>query len=220
MQSAENGFKKHHLIPFSKKIPGAVAASLTSRKEKCLASSPLCRKENIPIRVLSTSALKIMANNEILQKKKMKTQSAKMSQIAPFASFFFEKFLGEVPDPAPLQRDRSDVRLQPPSVVDLVCGSVTDNAMYIFNAILLKIQQSLSELKRLHLHSRLHHFVSFFQNFLGGGPPNPHRREGTPLPYPPHSALRDSRKPPRLRSGSATVMLYFSHWFLEILYIS
>ena len=84
MQSAENGFKKHHLIPFSPKIPGEVAASLTSREENCLASSPLCRKENIPFHVPSTSALKIMASNEILQKKKMNTQSAKMSQIAPW----------------------------------------------------------------------------------------------------------------------------------------
>ena len=35
MQLAENGFKKHQLIPFYKtKIPRAIAASLTSREEK------------------------------------------------------------------------------------------------------------------------------------------------------------------------------------------
>ena len=46
------------------------------------------------------------------------------------------------------------------------------------------------------LHPRLHHFASFFSTFSRGRPPNPHQREGTPLPYPPHSALRASRTPP------------------------
>ena len=107
---------------------------------------------------------------------------------------------------APTSPYRNEVGLQPPPTVDLVSRSIIDNAIYIFNAILLKIQLSLSEFKRLYLHSRLHHFAQFFQNFLGGGPPNPHQREGTPLPYPPHSALRASRKPPRFTSGSATVI--------------
>ena len=116
---------------------------------------------------------------------------------------FFENFLGEVPGPPPpshTKRDipSSEIGLQPPPAVHQVSGSFTDNAMHILNAILLKIQLSLSEFKRLHLHPRLHHFASFFQNFLGGGPPNPHQREGTPLPYPPHSALRASRKPPQV----------------------
>ena len=121
---------------------------------------------------------------------------------------FFEKFLGEVPGLTPVAKGYSLTHKQrriapmlvfnPPPVVDLVSGSVTDNAMYIFNAILLKIQLSLSGFKRLYLHSRLHHFASFFQNFLGGGPPNPHQREGTPLLCPPHSALRASRKPPQV----------------------
>ena len=94
-----------------------------------------------------------MANNEILQKKKMNTQSAKMSQIAPFASFFRKishggtrthpRCKGIFPYTQTTPH-RSDVGLQPPPVVDLVSGSVTDNAMYIFNAILLKIQLSLS----------------------------------------------------------------------------
>ena len=124
---------------------------------------------------------------------------------------FFEKFLGEVPGYLfdtgwGTPPHRSDVGLQPPPAVDLVSGSVSDNAMYIFDAILLKIQLSLSEFKRLYLHSRLHHFASFFQNFLEGGPPNPHQQEGTPLPYPPHSALRASRTPP------PQVELWIRHW--------
>ena len=77
--------------------------------------------------------------------------------------------------------------------------------------ILQKIQLSLSEFKRLDLHSRLHRFASFFQNFLGGGPPNPHLQEGRSLPYPPPlgpSGL-DNPPPPRLASGSATeICLY------------
>ena len=127
---------------------------------------------------------------------------------------FSKNFSGRSPDPTQLRSDPIPLRThtatplrsvyKPPPAVHLVFGSVTDNAMYIFNAILLKINLSLSEFKRLYLHPRLHHFASFFQNFLGGGPPNPHQREGTPLPYPPHSALWASRKPPRLSSGSAT----------------
>ena len=41
MQSAENGFKKYQLIPFSQKIQEVVAASPTSGKNDCLAPSPL-----------------------------------------------------------------------------------------------------------------------------------------------------------------------------------
>ena len=41
MQLAANGFKKHHLIPFSQKIPKAVAASFISREENCLAPASL-----------------------------------------------------------------------------------------------------------------------------------------------------------------------------------
>ena len=37
---------------------------------------------------------------------------------------------------------------------------------------------------------------TIFSNFFRGGPPNPHRREATPLPNPPQSALRASRNPP------------------------
>ena len=56
MQSAGNRFKKHNLIPFSKKIPGAVAASLTSREEKLSSTIPSL-KEKIPFHVPSTPAL-------------------------------------------------------------------------------------------------------------------------------------------------------------------
>ena len=92
--------------------------------------------------------------------------------------------------------------------------------MYIFNAISQKMQLSLSEFKRLYLHSRLPHLAPFFQNFLGGGPPNPHQREGTPLPYPPHSALRASRKPPpRLTSGSATDTINKNIHFINLLHL-
>ena len=62
---------------------------------------------------------------------------------------------------APAQPYRSEVGLQPPPAVDLASGSIIDNATYIFNAILVKIQLSLSEFKRLYLHSRLHHFAPF-----------------------------------------------------------
>ena len=87
-----------------------------------------------------------------------------------------------------------------------VSVSVTDNAMYIFRAILLKIQWSLNEFKRLYLLSRLHHFGSFFSKF-SRRPPNPHQREGTPHPHPPHSALRASRPPP-------PVHLWIRHCFI------
>ena len=155
---------------------------------------------------------------KFFRKRKWTRNRLKMSQTAPFASFFrkFSRGGPRTPPPpckgifpnAQTTPHRSDVGLQPPLVVDLVSGSVTDNAMYIFNAILLKIQLSLSEFKRLYLHSRLHHFASFFQNFLGGGHPNPHQREGTPLPCPPHSALRASRKPPQ-------IAFWIRHWVLR-----
>ena len=56
--------------------------------------------------------------------------------------------------------------------------------MYIFNAILLKIQLSLSEFKRLYLHSRLHHFASFFPKFSRGRPPEPPPTGGDTPPVP------------------------------------
>ena len=45
MQSAGIRFKKHNLIQFSKKIPGAVAASLTSREEKLSSTIPSLKKK-------------------------------------------------------------------------------------------------------------------------------------------------------------------------------
>ena len=50
----------------------------------------------------------------------------------------------------------------------------------------------------------LHHFASFFQKKIRGRPSSPHLRERTPLLYHPHSALRASRKPSRLTSGSTS----------------
>ena len=76
--------------------------------------------------------------NEILQKRKINTQSAKMSQKTPFA-FFYEKFGPWTPPPNvkryslthPHNSFAPEVGLQHPPVVDIVSGSVTDNAMYI-----------------------------------------------------------------------------------------
>ena len=105
MQSAGNGFKKHNSIPFSKKNPGVVAASLTSRKEKLTSTIPSLKEKN-PFHVPSTTALLWQLNNEILQKKKMDTQSTKTSQNTPFASFLSKNFSGRSPDQPPtLQSD-------------------------------------------------------------------------------------------------------------------
>ena len=60
-----------------------------------------------------------------------------------------------------------EVGLQPPPVVDLLCS------FWIRHWQCNVIQLSWSEFKRLYLHSRLHHFASFIQNFLGGAPPPP-----------------------------------------------
>ena len=138
-------------------------------------------------------------------------KSLRMHHLHPF----FSKNFSPPPPPVakgyslthPHRRIAPEVGLQSPPTVDIVSRSIIDNAMYIFNAILLKIQLSLSEFKRLYLHSRLHHFAPFFQNFLGEVP-RPPPTGGDTLPYPPHSALRASRTPPpRLTSGSATVPL-------------
>ena len=40
MQSAENGFKKYHLIPFSQKIQEVISASPTSREEYLSSTIP------------------------------------------------------------------------------------------------------------------------------------------------------------------------------------
>ena len=119
---------------------------------------------------------------------------------------FFEKFLGEVPGHTPVAKGYSLTHKQrhiapmlvfnPPPVVDLVIGSVTDNAMYNFNAILLKIQLSLSEFKMLYLHSRLHHFASFFQNFLGRDPPTPTNGRGHPSRTLPTRPFEPREPPP------------------------
>ena len=65
--------------------------------------------------------------------------------------------------------------------------------MCIFGAILQKIQLSLSELKRLDLHSRLRRFAQFFFSKIVS---NPTYRRRDPSRTLPHSALRASRTPP------------------------
>ena len=87
-----------------------------------------------------------MANNEFLQKKEMNIKSAKMASECTICIRFSKNFSGRSPEPppqsceeifplAPTPPRRSNIGLQP--AVHLVSGSVTDNAMYIFNAILL-----------------------------------------------------------------------------------
>ena len=215
MESAENGFKRHHLIPFSQKIPRAVAASLTSREEK---NHPLFEKKK-SVSLSNSCTFHICKQWNSSEKENEHTISAKNPSECTICILFSKIFSGRSPDPPPPHHQSckgvfpnaptspycSEVGLQPPPTVDQVSRSIFDNAMYIFNTILLKIQLNLIEFKRLYLHSRLHHFAPFFQNFLGGGPPNPHQREGTPLPYPPHSALRASRTPPQ-------IYFWIRHW--------
>ena len=148
-------------------------------------------------------------NTQIKFMRKTERNGLKWSQNAPFAFFFSKISRGSPPNPH-VHTDKPTA--VPPIIlstnsfhpaVDLASGSIIDNVH--FGAILLKDTCSLSKLKRLDLHSRLHHFASFFPNFLGGGPPNPHLQEGRPLPYPPPlgpSGLENP--PPRLASGSAT----------------
>ena len=108
MESAENGFNKHHLTPFSKKNPRAVAASLTSREEN-LSSTILSFTEKKSVSssiscTFHTSAF--MANNEILQKKKMNTQSLKCLRMHHLHPFFRKFSRGGPRTPPPLlQRD-------------------------------------------------------------------------------------------------------------------
>ena len=146
-------------------------------------------KEN-PLHVVLFTHAFLWQTKNFFRKRKWTRNRQKWSQNAPFASLFRKISRGGPRNP-PLHPDAKGYSLThthsrtaprlvytppppPLTAVHLVSGSVTDNAMYIFNAILLKIQLSLSEFKRLYLHPRLHHFASFFQNFLGGGPPNPH----------------------------------------------
>ena len=214
MQSAENGFKKHHLIPMNSQ-EGSRFPRVTSREEKLSSTilSKFERKKN-PFHVTFTPAL-LWQTMKFFRKRKWTRNRLKCHRMHHL-HFFSKKLSGRSRTPPPLQLQKGCSLTHPPRRIvnwpNLAnfCHSngrflCIDNAMYIFNAILLKIQLSLSEFKRLYLHSRLHHFAPFLQNFLGGGPPNPHQREGTPLPYPPHSALRASRTPPpRLSSGFAT----------------
>ena len=145
-----------------------------------------------------------------------------MHHLHPFLRKFSWRSPGPDPHPhpsseeifphAPTPPHRSKIGIQPSPEVDLqvASGSVTDNAMYIFNAILLKIQLSLSEFKRLYLHSRLHHFTSiifFFKIFSGEAPRTPTNGRGVGRGHPSHTLHTPSgleNPPPRLSSGSAT----------------
>ena len=128
MQSAEIGFKnQHYLIPFSqkkKKKSKVPPDSLTSREEK-LSRTILSLNEKNLFHVPSTPALLLpigtprlytytrgvqsafIANHEILQKKKMKTQSARTSRNAPCASFFRKFCRGGPRPPTPLAKGNS-----------------------------------------------------------------------------------------------------------------
>ena len=118
---------------------------------------------------------------------------------------FSKNFSGRSPDPHPVAigyslthsyRHNTLIGLQPPPAVHLVFRSVTDNAMYIFNAILLKINLSLSEFKRLYLHPRLHHFAYFFQNFHGPPEPPPTGGDTPPVPSPLGTSGLEKTPPP------------------------
>ena len=74
-------------------------------KKKKLSSTILSLNEKKnPFHVPSTLVSAFMANNKILQKKNMNTQSAKMSQNSPFTPLFSKNFSGKSPQ---LQRDVS-----------------------------------------------------------------------------------------------------------------
>ena len=148
----------------------------------------------------------------------MNTPSYKWSQNAPYLHPFFEKFLEEVPGPQPSCDRVFPHALTPPHHLDwstTPSGSVPTCSFWIrhwqcnvyFNAILLKIKSiSLSEFNRLYLHpdcTILHHFFKIFS----GRPPEPPPTGGTPLPYPPHSALRASSKLPQAE-------FWIRHWII------
>ena len=61
MQSAENGFKKHHLIPFSKKKNNKGGSRFPHFKRRKTSRTTLSLNEN----TFHTSSF--MANNEIVQ---------------------------------------------------------------------------------------------------------------------------------------------------------
>ena len=102
---------------------------------------------------------------------------------------------GPTPPPPP---NRSKIGIRPPPAVHLVSGFVTDNAMYIFNATLLKIQLSLSEFIKHFICTpdctSLHHF---FKCFLGGGPRTPtNGRDTPPVPSPLGTSGLENAPPP------------------------
>ena len=139
MESTENGFKRHNLIPFSQKIPRAVAASLTSREEKTVWHHPLFKRKKKSVSLSNSCTFHI---SKFFRKRKWtrnRLKCLRMHHLHPF----FEKFLGEVPGPIPYPSCkgifpitpkspyRSEVGLKVPPAVDLVSGSIIDYARYI-----------------------------------------------------------------------------------------
>ena len=115
MESAENGFKKHHLIPFSQKIPRVVAASLTSREEK-LSSIILSlneKKKNafhhqIRAHVPSTPAL-LWQTMKFFRKRKETRNRLKCLRMHHLHPFFSKNFSGRSRTPPPLPRLQRDI---------------------------------------------------------------------------------------------------------------
>ena len=206
MQSAEKCMASKSIIWFrflKKKIQesrGGCRFPDFKRRKSVLSTTPSL-KEKIPFRVPSTPAL-LWQTMKFFRKRKWTCNRLKCLRIHHFHPFFRKISRGGpwislwywVGDTAASLRGWSST----PSSSGSTFWIRQWQCNIFFDAILLKVQLSLSEFKRLYIHSRLHHFASFFQNFLGGGPPNPHQQEGKPLPYPPQSALRASRKPPQV----------------------
>ena len=121
-----------------------------------------------------------------------------VSECTAICILFFSKIsLGSPPDPNFNQPYCSTAAYIAPRLVYDPVPSVSGFSFLIYRwqcAFLAQFYKRYSlvwvSLKGLifDLHSWLHSFASFFQNFLGGGggdPPNPHLQEGRPLPYPP-----------------------------------
>ena len=97
MESAENGFKRHHLIPFSQKIPRAVAASLTSREEK---NHPLFEKKK-SVSLSNSCTFHICKQWNSSEKENEHTISAKNPSECTICILFSKIFSGRSPDPPP-----------------------------------------------------------------------------------------------------------------------
>ena len=131
MQSAENGFKKHHLIPFSQKIQGVVAASLTSSwRRKTVKHHPLCAgRKTFRFMYPPRRRSKLWQTMKFFRKRKWTRNRLKCLRLHHLHPFFRKKsrggpqtspssvcsYIGIFPN-APTTLHRSNVGLQPPSV--------------------------------------------------------------------------------------------------------